>query len=246
MSFYYLPHNVSFCLADGQMVFLDLTRDKYISLDRTNTELVMPLLQSKNQLDIRSETLCMADSLVGQGLLTRDSSKGGKITVLDFNLPVSDLSGVYDQQKISINTGHIIRLFKAALMARFKLSFLPLEKTLNQVRARKQRFYQQQPSRGNYGNYSRNQSSGNTSASNIQELVWIFKRLRPLFFTASNHCLFDGLVLVEFLASYNIYPEWVFAVRMGPFRAHCWIQDQQKIFNDSVANVASYTPILCL
>jgi hypothetical protein len=52
------------------------------------------------------------------------------------------------------------------------------------------------------------------------------------------------LALLEFLARYEVLPRWVFGVRARPFVAHCWVQYEDIVFNDTVEHVASYTPIM--
>ncbi|MEO1020428.1 MAG: lasso peptide biosynthesis B2 protein, partial [Pseudomonadota bacterium] len=59
-------------------------------------------------------------------------------------------------------------------------------------------------------------------------------------------CLFDSLALLYFLARYEVFPQWVFAVQLKPFRAHCWVQSNSLVVNDVVANVRHYTPIMSI
>jgi hypothetical protein len=59
-------------------------------------------------------------------------------------------------------------------------------------------------------------------------------------------CLFDSLALVEFLARYDVFPHWVFAVKMEPFGAHCWVQDGSVVLNDTVEYVREFTPIMVI
>src|SRR5207237_410173 len=75
-------------------------------------------------------------------------------------------------------------------------------------------------------------------------LVTAFVHLRPLFFTARDACLLDSLALLNFLARYGIFPEWVFGVKTAPFLAHCWIKQRGVVFNDSPDYVRGFTPIL--
>ena len=50
---------------------------------------------------------------------------------------------------------------------------------------------------------------------------------------------------MEFLAIYRIYPMWVFGVKMGPFGAHCWVQDGAFVYNDTIAHTGSFQPVMC-
>ena len=56
--------------------------------------------------------------------------------------------------------------------------------------------------------------------------------------------LYDSLALLEYLARYGIYADWVFGVQTRPFAAHCWVQHGDIVFNDTVEHVSGYTPIM--
>ena len=76
-------------------------------------------------------------------------------------------------------------------------------------------------------------------------LVHDFLSLRPLF-PRKYLCLFDSLALLEFLSKYGLHPSWVFGVQPDPFEAHCWLQHQDTILNDTVEVVSTYTPIMAV
>jgi hypothetical protein len=78
----------------------------------------------------------------------------------------------------------------------------------------------------------------------VQELVAAFAFLRPYFFAAKDACLFDALALSEFLAAYRIHPRWVFGVQARPFAAHCWLQLNGVVLNDTLDHVRRYAPIM--
>jgi hypothetical protein len=68
--------------------------------------------------------------------------------------------------------------------------------------------------------------------------------MRCFVYTAREHCLYDSLVLVEFLSYFNQFPELVIGVTTGPFKAHCWVQYAGLVFNDDYDRVRDFTPIL--
>jgi hypothetical protein len=72
-----------------------------------------------------------------------------------------------------------------------------------------------------------------------------FQKLRP-WYPRAYLCLFDSLVLLEFLASYRVFPRIVFGVVADPFQAHCWLQEGEVVINDTLERVCIYTPILCI
>ena len=77
-------------------------------------------------------------------------------------------------------------------------------------------------------------------------LVEAFLHLRALYFTTKDECLFDSLVLVEFLARHGLYPTWVIGVSTNPFKAHSWVQVGDRVLNDLPERVSMFTPILVI
>lgn len=59
-------------------------------------------------------------------------------------------------------------------------------------------------------------------------------------------CLYRAASLRAFLGSDAAGVSWVFGVSTWPFAAHCWLQRGDLVLNDSLAQVARYTPILAL
>jgi hypothetical protein len=79
----------------------------------------------------------------------------------------------------------------------------------------------------------------------VHLLVAVFRKLRRLF-PANYLCLYDSLVLVEFLARYDIFPAWVFGVRLEPWAAHCWVQQGTVVFNEGIEEADDYVPIMVI
>jgi len=86
-------------------------------------------------------------------------------------------------------------------------------------------------------------SSKSCSPTRKQTLALAFAALR-LFYPREYLCLFDSLALIEFLSLFNIFPEWIFGVTADPFNAHCWIQADDVLLNDTKSRVAEYNIIM--
>jgi hypothetical protein len=78
----------------------------------------------------------------------------------------------------------------------------------------------------------------------VRHIVEAFGRHRVFFFTSREECLYDSLALIEFLALHGLYPDWVFGVRTRPFAAHCWVQQHDVVFNDTVDHATGFSPIM--
>jgi hypothetical protein len=77
-----------------------------------------------------------------------------------------------------------------------------------------------------------------------RELILIVRYLRPLLYVAESKCLLSSLILSEFLSLYGIRTTLVFGVKMGPFEAHCWLQQDGYVLNGHPEAIANFTPIL--
>lgn len=71
-------------------------------------------------------------------------------------------------------------------------------------------------------------------------------RLRVWLFTAQNHCLFDSLVLANFLTRCGVRCSFVIAIDNKPFMAHAWVQVGDTILNDTVEYAQQFTPLLAV
>jgi len=65
-----------------------------------------------------------------------------------------------------------------------------------------------------------------------------------LLFTSRDHCLFDSLALLNFLALDGLSAHWVIGVKVQPFGAHSWLQQGSTVLNDQHDRVRRFTPIL--
>lgn len=63
-------------------------------------------------------------------------------------------------------------------------------------------------------------------------------------FPVKPACLRDSLAMLIFLRWLGISAMLVVGVSDKPFTAHCWLQDGHVVLNDTVENVADFTPIL--
>ena len=244
---YFLRKGVFLCVVDGAIIFLDLCGDRYISLEAKMTFPLLSHLSKNTKLSIghamtsvkensdqKGQEIaenndgfkeCLAD-LSNDNLLTMDKAHTAEQPFPVIKIPTLDLSGYDFDHKPPLTVKHVGTFFWACCRAFFKVKFFTTERIARSVRNRKR------------------QNSISTDTDKIRDLVEIFKILRPVFFTAQGHCLFDSLALIEFMALYDIYPDWVFGVKMGPFQAHCWVQDINFIYNEDIDKAHFFTPIM--
>jgi hypothetical protein len=69
-----------------------------------------------------------------------------------------------------------------------------------------------------------------------------FNRLRP-WVPGSGRCVPSSMLLLELLKRHGIEADWVFGVRTYPFEAHCWVEKDGTVLNDTLEHVRWFTPI---
>ncbi|ANO50071.1 lasso peptide biosynthesis B2 protein [Woeseia oceani] len=220
------------CLADERLIFSDVRHDRYQCLDLRNTQTALRLFPQIRSLDLLGssdsdqEQVKRIDlALKGAGLLV-DGNSDGKLSV-PVRIAAPKKSFDLRQNNGCPQASHCMAFLKAALSASAKYRFLSLQRIIEGVHRRK----------------SRQADLDHNDPEKLLELVAVFHRLRP-YYVREYLCRFDSLALIEFLAHYRHFPEWVFGVTGEPFAAHCWVQEGNMVLNDTVDFVRRFTPIM--
>ncbi len=79
----------------------------------------------------------------------------------------------------------------------------------------------------------------------VELLTRHFLSIRP-WYPRNYLCLFDSLALLIFLLRRGIRAQWIFGVREEPFAAHCWVQYDILVLNEYLDKTHLYTPIMII
>jgi hypothetical protein len=241
MSQYLLASHVYLCVTSDHAVLLDLKRDKYVGVGRSQMKLLAERVKGWPAMSASRESSERVDSLLSQmlsaGMLTTDATAGKAAAPINIAWPQATLStldhpsgaGLFEARP-AITFAHFMLFLRASIAARMALRWRPIASVVAKVKSRKVR-------RG---------TAKKLDFGVARMLVAAFVHLRPLLFTTRDACLADSLALLNFLAYYEIFPTWVFAVQTGPFAAHCWVQEGDLVFNDTPDHVRRFTPILAI
>ncbi|MEJ2419876.1 MAG: lasso peptide biosynthesis B2 protein [Exilibacterium sp.] len=244
---YFLAEKAYFCLVEDYIVFLDLERDDYLFLEPSQKRNFFSILDENPPLhnaaqengQARHEPNELTVSLLQQGLITPHISQGKSPQPITVNTPHKDLLGYYKvDAKPKIKISHLHNYFAAAFKAAAMLRWWSLKRIVDHIECRKTKYRCSNPQPKNLDFTDAKQ------LNRLWDLVEIFRILRPLLLSNTNKCLYNALALIEFLSRYEIFPDWVFGVRLGPFSAHCWVQQGEFLLNDSADCTTSFTPIL--
>jgi hypothetical protein len=243
MSTYGIPNDVYTCESHGHVVFLNLKTGRYQAIPPELVGYLKELLESsstdRHALNREilpasgsgDETTELAEMLEQQGLLVRGSSRGERPRTL---------SGVQiqvqkDEERDVLPRLELLDLFNfvaAWLFSSFMFKFVPLRIIARRVQKRRRAA-------------ERRQVACNHPDEAIN-LTNVFLIIQPIFYRSRDMCLKNSLTMIEFLARYDVFPDWVFGVQLHPFAAHCWVQAGPTVLNDTAARVSSFTPIMVL
>jgi hypothetical protein len=237
MARYGLAEHVFVCGDEEYVIVLDLKQDRYFTLDATRTAVLAPLLpgwpaprvsgKSSEGPGLGADEA--AAPLLRQGWLLELPAASKEATPVRLPSPETELPGSTAVQGARIGVGAVLTFVFASIFSKLALRIWRFERVIRRVAARKA---------------ARASASGPLDITRARQLVDIFGRLRVFLFSHRDKCLHDSLALLEFLARYDIFPNWVFGVRARPFVAHCWVQYEDIVFNDTVEHVIGYTPIM--
>jgi hypothetical protein len=239
---YRLATHVHLCCTADQVVLLDLRRDRYMGVGPPEMHTLAEYIQGWPTRDdvsaaaiVAAETVKVIQQLIAAGMLTSDRF-GGKLAMpTAAEPPRSALIEGYVEHRSAIRSSDVRHFLTASLLARVLLRRGTVKQAIAHLQSK-----------------ARRRSAASSALSDTHDLdfsfardrVALFKRLRPLLFTARGACLFDSLALCLFLSRYRLFPRWVFGVTTRPFEAHCWVQHREVVFNDTPEHVGSFTPIL--
>jgi hypothetical protein len=155
---------------------------------------------------------------------------GKSATPVSVAAPDVELLDELDGGRPKIALRAVLAFCVASVRARLLMHVWSLERVVRRVAARKARAVVR--------------GAQLVDLERARQLMQVFGYLRAFLFSHREECLRDSLAVLEFLAGYGIFPDWVFAVRARPFVAHCWVQHDGLVFNDTAEHAGGYVPIM--
>jgi hypothetical protein len=229
---YFLSPHVHVCVAGRQVVLLDLERDKYLSLEGAHPVgrwvRGWPVPVDSTLIAPGEGENGMLAKMISQGLLVADPAKGKEAAPVVTQQPKAALVEYDLNSRPCTNLTQLWSLFRAYTAAKWSLRHRPIRTVVEAAGLRG----------GRAG------TARTMDITAVRPLVTAFFYLRPWFYTARNACLLDSLTLVNFLARYGVFPQWIFGVKTDPFYSHCWVQQDDYVFNDTADYVRGFSPIL--
>lgn len=234
---FFLSEHIFICPANHHWIVLDVKGDRYISIARRHLTLLGPWLHGwqeqhdrsdRESLDPHSEVAQLVDELVSQGILCAGGDGAKEVRPLDFSKPNADLPTRTARVNVVMRFARARAVIWACRTADHNLQNFSFESVVRCVMARRQAALA-----------ARRAFDVKKAAS----LVATFNSLQ-LFYPRRQLCLPSSLALIEYLARYQLFPAWRFGVKPDPMQAHCWIQEEGLVINDTVEHVSEFIPIM--
>jgi hypothetical protein len=236
MARYSLAKHVFVCRDEDYIAVLDVHEDRYFSLEAGRTTALAAVLTGwpASETDLGGNTAPpieeVAQPLLSQGWLLEGGSAGKDATPVSVVAPHIELQGELGGSRPKIDLRALVAFFVASVRARLLMRVCPFERAIQRVARRKAAAV----ARG----------AGDVNIERARQLMEVFEYLRVFLFSHREECLRDSLAVLEFLAGYGVFPDWVFGVRARPFVAHCWVQHEGMVFNDTAEHAGGYVPIM--
>jgi transglutaminase-like putative cysteine protease len=230
---YALPHHVFVCLDGEHVVFLNVKQDRYLAVDAAKAAPLSAIVPGWPTLDSASRDSLvdpqapapeeLARSLAARGLLAEHGKDAAPVRIAT---PTRSALSEDDDERPRIGIATVAAFVWSALIAHFAVRRWSFERMVRRVEIRNAK--PEKP----------------FDLQRVRTLTAAFVYLRPFLFTARDACLFESFAFLEFLRLHGIHARWVFGVQARPFGAHCWVQYEDVVLNDSVERAVSFTPIM--
>lgn len=216
--------DLSFCRIDDHLIFLDVEADRYFRLpDKLERAFVAFFAGGVcEEPDIQR--------LIAARVLTKDRGLANIASAEPIE-PACRSALELSAESSPRRLGILPEVAAIVLSARLQLATRPLKVILRRLATDRRR------------HTSRSSSSAALDSDHaFVDAVALFRHAR-LYVPVPTRCLLDSISIVRFLARRGRAANIVFGVTSAPFSAHCWAQANDLVLNDSVGNVAAYTPI---
>ena len=235
---YFLSKDCFACNTQNYWIILSASRDKYSCVTHADLMSIGNRLHGWqdrsggagyfSQFGAEADTLI--DSLISKGIITANPSDGKPFAESECQVCEREAETPEPDAPAKRPLFYVARFILACAKIDWQLRKRDLFRILARIERRR---------------LLARSSAAIRSVTHASTLIAAFTDLRALY-PRPYLCLFDSLALLEFLATYRIFPRLVFGVVADPFQAHCWLQDGNVVLNDDLEQVGKYKPILSM
>lgn len=223
---YQLREDLSYCDVDGHMIFLDLAQDRYFRLAGSLEEAMRSFLANEDIASTLLENLASVRILVDAPDLRARAAMGS--IQHPSRSAIEQAAAIGNHQ---INAAVVLEVMVITWWTYRQLKTSTLKTILDNASAYRDR---------------RTKPHETTTATGLEDSLLNanrqFARVRR-YVPIEPTCLLDSLSLLQFLSRRGLSTNIVIGVTPEPFAAHCWVQANDIVLNETLTNANAYTPI---
>lgn len=219
---YRLRENLFWCSCGERVVLLDLAADRYFCLPPVATPAFRRLSEG---LEAGEDDCRSLRGLIERGLIVEDAATRASQQAVPLPEPAGDML----EAAVTAPLPAIVRAGFFEAWAAWQLRRRPLL-TVARRMEEKGRQAALRPS---------------SSEARLREVVLAFERT-TLVFARSGRCLARAVAVHAACCAEGIRPRVVLGVRMDPFRAHAWVQLEDRVVVGEFEQVRLFTRIAVL
>jgi hypothetical protein len=230
-----MPH-AYICAREDYVVLMDIELGKYLAIDgrqsRHLSELIegWPNTETRSPLQGRATTPQsrsaerIVQQLLHRKLLTEDPTIGKKAAPTQALPPLKTFPIFTLERSLRPHLHYLPNFLRACLRANRLSTNIRLANVVDRIQARRRRWGPLVP-----------------DMQKLERLVRAHHHLRPLIYSWNDRCLYDSIVLLEFLALHRVDATWVFGVHTWPWIPHCWVRAGSYLLNDTPTNTGAHS-----
>lgn len=221
--------SVYWCKVGDIVIFLDVARDRYLSLPPGTSGLFEHLLEAEEPPAPGSPAAGLARALTEAGLL----EAGDTPSCPAAPRPAQRVYTCLPDDPSAPRTSHPVHEAGYFLQA------------LLQVRLMRTKDRHLQSALNRHAGWTHQAETVRApTPDKVTGFAKTFHQLTPYFITTRDTCLFRSLVMARYLSLRGVRSRLTFAVRIAPFSAHCWLEREGLVLNEQEDTIRAYTPIL--
>lgn len=217
---YHLRDGLSWCLADGRAVFLDLPADRYFRLRPEDDRIFQHWASAEGTAGLDP------DGLIGAGILVASTAPQPPQAATQVPAPSIDLA---EEAATPARAIDIVRGLVAQRRASLALRRGRLARAVDAIRSS-----------------GAPPPTNSAEATTAAERVAATFASTLLSFHKSGQCLPRALAAQALCRRAGVAPTLVFGVRLEPFAAHCWLQLGTAVIVGDLEQARTFIPILAV
>jgi len=223
---YRLRENLSCCDVDGHMIFLDIAQDRYFRLTD-------PLEKAMRHFRAHDDIPCsLLDRLATARILVETSDLETNWAIANIQRPsCSAIEQTFAIEHRRLSAAVTFEVMMIVISIRHQLKSCTFKTILDRASAYRSRRIE-----------ARKIAMPAPFRHSLLLASRQFARARR-YVPIEPVCILDSLSLLRFLSRRRLPANIVFGVTPEPFAAHCWVQTDDMVLNETLSDAHAHTPI---